>query len=359
MRFVCLLSIVGLSAGLADFDPAAIAKRVLPAVVMIRSKVGATEVSGSGFVVDPSGTIVTNLHVIRGATSVAVKTHNGDIYDQIKVRSFDERKDLAVIQVAGFGLPTIEFADSESIQPGQRVVLIGNALGVLEGSVSTGVVSGIRNMEGYKVIQTDATANHGNSGGPLLNEDGRAIGVVTFKVGEGVAENLNFAVPVNYARGMVGAKDAIDLNELATRLGKTTDLFAKDGATVPRRWKSLTSGTVRTLRIDGDYLYEETEKSAEAKQRGDFQVGELKKIGDRYVGTGRSAFTCSYTKGLGIYARVLTNRCVFDDPVEITLFTPTRIEGRAPEADPGTKFKCWECKYDPARSVRPFTWIPE
>jgi serine protease Do len=189
-----LTALTGSAVNAPDFDPADIARKTLPAVVSIRAQTAAGEVSGSGFIVDASGTIVTNLHVIHGATTVAVKLANGDIYDQVTVRAFDERKDLAVIQIAPFGLATVPFGDSDAMQPGQRVVLIGNPLGVLEGSVSTGVVSAIRALEGYKVIQTDATANRGNSGGPMLDETGRVIGVVTFKSAEGKADNLNFAV---------------------------------------------------------------------------------------------------------------------------------------------------------------------
>jgi S1-C subfamily serine protease len=102
----------------ADFDPVVIAKRALPSVVTIKVKTSAGETTGSGFIVDPSGTIVTNLHVIRGAISGAVRTANGDTYDEFKVKAFDERKDLAVIQIAGFKLPALALGDSESISPG-------------------------------------------------------------------------------------------------------------------------------------------------------------------------------------------------------------------------------------------------
>jgi tetratricopeptide (TPR) repeat protein len=98
----------------ADFDPVVIAKRALPSVVTIKVKTSAGETTGSGFIVDPSGTIVTNLHVIRGAISGAVRTANGDTYDEFKVKAFDERKDLAVIQIAGFKLPALALGDSDT-----------------------------------------------------------------------------------------------------------------------------------------------------------------------------------------------------------------------------------------------------
>src|SRR5688572_29428801 len=89
----------------SQFSTAEIASRVSPAVVMIRVSTATDESDGSGFIVDPSGTIVTNLHVIEGATTIAVKLPNGDIYDDVRVRAFDARKDLAIIQVLGFRLP--------------------------------------------------------------------------------------------------------------------------------------------------------------------------------------------------------------------------------------------------------------
>ena len=86
------------------------------------------------------------------------------------------------------------------MQSGDSVLIIGNPSG-LEGSVSQGVVSGLQTMDGFRAIQTDAAANSGNSGGPLLNADGQVIGVVGFKLTS--AENLNFAIPINYVKGIV------------------------------------------------------------------------------------------------------------------------------------------------------------
>jgi hypothetical protein len=320
----------------------------------VRAKTPTSESSGSGFIVDASGTIVTNLHVIRGAVSVAVKTTSNDIYDDVMVRAFDERKDLAVIQVAGFGFPRLGFGDSESVQPGQRVVVIGNALGMLEGSVSTGVVSGIRNMDGYKVFQTDATANHGNSGGPLLNENGEVVGVVTFKLGLGSADNLNFAVPINYVRGMMASTDLITLAELETRLGKG-DLFSNQ-PTFPRRWRSLATGTTKIVRVDGDRIYVETVVPQAQAQAGSFNLADLNKADDKYVGIGRTLSTCSYQ----VFGGERLNQCREEFPIEITLLTPSRIEGRAPGPGPsGVKFDCRKCTRNPPFTMQPFTWIPE
>lgn len=223
----CLGSSARLNAQLSTAD---IAKSTIPAVVLIKATGPSGDTSGSGFLVDAGGTIITNLHVVQGATAVAVKLATGDVYDQIRIKAFDERKDLAVVQVSAFGLPAVPLGDSDAVQVGDHVVLIGNPLGVLEGSVSTGVVSGLRAMEtGFRVIQTDAAANPGSSGGPLVDAAGRVVGVLCFKVRG--AESLNFVVPINYARGLLASNEAMTLSELAQRLGKTPDLFASKGST--------------------------------------------------------------------------------------------------------------------------------
>jgi hypothetical protein len=342
---------------LADFDPAAIAKKTLPAVVTVKARLAGGDRAASGFIVDSSGTLVTNLHVIRGATALAVRTAGGEVYDDVRVRAVDERRDLAVLQVAAFGLPTVPLGDSDSLQPGQRVLVVGNPLGVLEGSVSTGVVSGVREMDGYKVVQTDASVNPGNSGGPMVDDGGRVIGVVTFKLVN--AENLNFAVPINYVRGMLTGNDNLTLVELSIRLGRSADLFAGSSDSFPSRWKSLSSGNEKIIRIDGDFLYVETVLPTAQAQLGDFVIAQLKKDGDRYVGTTKSALTCGYTQGLGIYATQRNNTCRADYAIEITLFTPTRIEGRAPAPQPNAKFKCWDCTEKPAPTMQSFVWIPK
>jgi S1-C subfamily serine protease len=209
----------------AQMTPADIAKKAIPAVVFIKGlTIDGKEATGSGFIVDPSGVIVTNLHVVQGLKTAAVKLANGDVYDQVNIKAFDERKDLAVIQIQGFSLPTLEMGNSDELQPGVPVTLVGNPMG-LEGSVSTGVVSGIRNDGGFRVIQTDAAANPGNSGGPLLDGQGKAVGVLSFKLRG--AESLNFCIPINYARGMLTmSTGSLSLDELAQKLGKTEDLFS-------------------------------------------------------------------------------------------------------------------------------------
>lgn len=360
-----LLSVSALAVTLviqAALTPAQIAKRVGPAVVTIRTSSAAETSSGSGFIVDPSGTIVTNLHVVQGATTVAVRLPNGDIYDHVRVRAYDVRKDLAVIQIPGFGLPVIEFGDSDVVQPGQPVVLIGNPLGMLEGSVSTGVVSGVRVLEeaGFRVIQTDAAANPGNSGGPLIDAAGRVIGVLSFKLRG--TESLNFVIPANYVRGLLLSADSFGLDELAKRLASQPgDLFVAAKPQVPGRWKSLASGTTKIVRVDGEHIYMETVLPDVQRQAGAFNLAEFKKSGDRYQGVGRSRFVCEYsaTDWNTLGTKQVLNACTDEGAMEITLLTPTRIEGWSMARRPGGKFDCKKCQWNVGMVKQPFVWIPE
>jgi serine protease Do len=174
---------------------AQIAKRVSPSVVVIQGKTASGNVLGSGFVVSKDGKIVTNLHVIRDLTTVTVQLANGELFDSVSVLGTDERRDLAVLQIAGFNLPVMDLGNSDLVTVGEPLVIVGSPRG-LEGTVTAGILSSVRDTgDGFKVLQTDAAVNPGNSGGPLVNPKGQAIGVVSFKLLS--AEGLNFAIPIN------------------------------------------------------------------------------------------------------------------------------------------------------------------
>ena len=190
---------------------AQIAEQQSPTVVTITTEEG----FGSGVIVEASGLIVTNLHVIQGSLSVEVKLSNGDVYDDVTVSAVDQRRDLALIRIRGFGLPSASFGDSELVRPGDSVILIGAPEG-LEQTVSSGIVSALRDSgDGYRVIQTTAPASPGSSGGGMFNESGELIGIVTSQFTAG--QNLNFAVPVNYARGLLASDSQMTLVDAAIR----------------------------------------------------------------------------------------------------------------------------------------------
>jgi len=204
MALLSLLSTVApLASGQVSLTTAQIAKRVSPSVVVIQGKTESGNVLGSGFIVSKDGTIVTNLHVIRDMKTATVQLASGEVFDSVSVRAVDERRDLAIVQVAGFKLPVLELGDSDALTVGEPLVIVGSPRG-LEGTVTAGILSSVRDSgEGFRVLQTDAAVNPGNSGGPLVNSKGQAVGVVSFKLL--AAEGLNFAIPANYVRGLLNS----------------------------------------------------------------------------------------------------------------------------------------------------------
>jgi S1-C subfamily serine protease len=176
-------------------------KRVSAAVVTITTSDG----FGSGVSLDEKGIVVTNLHVIRGNERATIRFANGDAYDDVSVLEVDARRDLVLLKIKGFKLPIVQLGDSEQIAVGHLVYAIGAPKG-LELTLSNGIVSGLRDTgEGYRAVQTSAALSSGSSGGGLFDSQARLIGITSFKIRDG--ENLNFAVPINYVRGLLGAAE--------------------------------------------------------------------------------------------------------------------------------------------------------
>jgi serine protease Do len=175
---------------------------------------------GSGVIVSPEGYILTNNHVVDGATSVQVVLSDRR---ELKARVIgrDDKTDIAVVKIDAGNLPAITIGDSEKVEVGDYALAIGNPFGVGQ-SVTLGIVSathrGMRNeIEGYEdFIQTDAAINPGNSGGALVNERGELIGINTAIIAHGSEGNqgIGFAVPVNLARNVM---DQIMKNGKVTR----------------------------------------------------------------------------------------------------------------------------------------------
>lgn len=162
------------------------------------------EGTGSGFIVDAKGIILTNAHVIDGADEVSVTLTDGRTFSG-KVMGEDPATDVAVVKIEANNLPTVTIGNSEQLKPGEWAIAIGNPLG-LDNTVTAGIISATgRSSSEIGVpdrrvgfIQTDAAINPGNSGGPLLNEQGEVIGINTAII-DG-AQGLGFAVPINAAK---------------------------------------------------------------------------------------------------------------------------------------------------------------
>jgi len=184
--------------------------KVSPATVAIYLVNSKNETSaGSGFIITENGYIVTNAHVVESEEEQAIKVSilgYDDTFDA-KIVGSDVQTDIAVIKVeCDEPLPTVTLGDSDVLQNGELAIAIGNPLGSLQGTITCGVISGVErplSNKGYtmNLIQTDASVNSGNSGGPLINSFGEVIGVVNAKISS--AEGLGFAIPINSVKYVI------------------------------------------------------------------------------------------------------------------------------------------------------------
>lgn len=199
---------------------------------------------GSGFVISRDGLVITNYHVVEGASEV--KVHLGDRDYTAEVKGTDPATDIALLKInAGNNLRYLELGDSETVRVGDWVMVIGNPLN-LDKTVTTGVVSakgrsiGISDVSFENFIQTDAAINFGNSGGPLVDMQGRVVGIAT-AINYG-AENIGFAVPVNTLKQILPQlrdKGTVSRGYLGVQIGNLTydqaqafGLESSDGALV-------------------------------------------------------------------------------------------------------------------------------
>ncbi|MFZ1242750.1 MAG: trypsin-like peptidase domain-containing protein [Candidatus Saccharimonas sp.] len=236
-----------------------VAEKVSPSVVSIvtnttvSSIFGAAqqEAAGTGVIVSKDGYILTNKHVVNGASTIRVVTYDGTSYDKVKLVGTDPLNDIAYLKIEGANeLAAIELGDSATIRVGQLVVAIGNALGQYQNTVTSGIISGkgrpITAASGDSsttenltdLLQTDAAINSGNSGGPLLNRSGQVIGINVAVASN--AQGISFAIPINAVKGTLksvlagkGVKRAylgVRYVSITPRLAKQYNLDVKEGA---------------------------------------------------------------------------------------------------------------------------------
>ncbi len=198
-----------------------VTEKVSPSVVSIVTNIRTqsyfgmqdAQAAGTGIIVSKDGYILTNKHVISGASSVQVITVDGTTYNSVAVVGVDPLNDVAYLKVPGVNnLPPAELGDSSTVRVGQSVVAIGNALGQYQNTVTSGIISGVgRPVEAgdgegsveslTDLLQTDAAINPGNSGGPLLNMAGQVIGINTAIAQD--AQGIGFTIPINATKGML------------------------------------------------------------------------------------------------------------------------------------------------------------
>ena len=168
--------------------------------------------SGSGFILTADGYVLTNYHVIESSNSISVTLYDGKSYDAVLI-GYDESSDIAVLKIDAEGLTPVVLGDSDNLNVGDSVVAIGNPLGELTFSLTSGAVSALNreitlsNSVTMNLIQTDCAINSGNSGGALFNLYGEVIGITNAKYsgsGSGASiDNIGFAIPINHVRGIV------------------------------------------------------------------------------------------------------------------------------------------------------------
>ena len=206
--------------GQTKMEPAEVYASTVNSVVSINTTASAginifgqtveTASAGSGFIISPDGYIVTNYHVVKGATSVKVTLYNGDTYDAAVIGG-DSDYDVAIIKINAGGLPAVTLGNSADVNVGDTVLAIGNPLGELTFSMSQGIVSCCDraiNVDGtpFNMILVDASINPGNSGGPLVNLYGEVVGIVSAKYSSysnTTVEGLGFAIPISDVQAII------------------------------------------------------------------------------------------------------------------------------------------------------------
>ena len=196
---------------------------------------------GSGFLVDPSGYILTNNHVVDNASSIKVKLDDGRVLDA-KVVGTDPQTDLAVLKIPGSGLPTLRLGNSDQIQVGDWVLAFGSPFG-LQKTMTAGIVSAKGRVIGAgpydDFLQTDAAINPGNSGGPLVNLSGEVVGINTMIASDnGGFQGIGFAIPVSMANKVYGQlvkNGKVTRGWLGVTIQSMTPELAKSFNLSPRR----------------------------------------------------------------------------------------------------------------------------
>ena len=271
--------------GQTKMDPATVYASVVNSAVSINCSATSTNIfgqqtqtasSGSGFIITEDGYVVTNYHVVSGASSVQVTLYNGDTYDATVIGG-DSDYDVAVLKINAAGLTPVTLGNSADVNVGDSVLAIGNPLGELTFSMSGGYVSSCNraiNVDGtpFNMIQVDCSINPGNSGGPLVNLYGEVVGIVSAKYSSyssTTVEGLGFAIPISDVRSII------------------TDIM-ENGAVTDKAYMAITAGTMNEqmaaqFNIDvteGVFVYSVVEGGA--GEKAGLRLGDvITKMGDK------------------------------------------------------------------------------
>jgi S1-C subfamily serine protease len=287
--------------------------------------------TGTGFIINPEGEILTNNHVVNNSSNLTVTLSDKKVY-KAKVLGYDPANDLALIKIdAGRKLPTVKLGDSEHLVVGQKVLAIGNPF-QFEGTLTTGIVSSLgrkidteeRSLEG--MIQTDAAINPGNSGGPLLDSHGNVIGINTAIYGAQGSIGIGFAMPIARAKAML---DQYQATGKISRpyLGVETVYVAGDLAEMLR------------LPASGGLLIQRVERGSTAEGAGLRAPNQVVIVGSYRIGVGGDLIVAADGQPIDdrdTLTRLLTKKHG-GDPIDLTVYRDGRNErvrvklGEAPQ----------------------------
>jgi len=183
-------------------SPGDISAKYSDAVVVLENynDQGQKASQGSGFICSPDGMVLTNYHVIRGASRMTARMHDQTIHEVEYVGGFDMQHDIAALKIDGASLPSVRVGTSFGVKTGDHVVVLGAPLG-LESTLSDGIISAIREAGTFRIFQTSAPISHGSSGGPIFDDYGNVIALAVAKMEAG--ENLNFIIPIDSAKPLL------------------------------------------------------------------------------------------------------------------------------------------------------------
>lgn len=221
---------------LGQLTVSSIAEIGLPSIVVIEGSAG----TGSGVVIDNSGIVATNFHVIDGSESLSVRLSQGDVYSDVSIIDYDSNRDIAILKIKGFDLPTVPLGNSNAVSVGDDVIIMGAPEG-FEQSVSRGIISAMRDSgDGYSLFQTDAAISSGSSGGGMFDMSGNLIGITVAYIED--AQNINFVIPINYFRGLFSTEPKYTLTEFLELEGNNTSVkLASSFTTLEELVSSLSS----------------------------------------------------------------------------------------------------------------------
>ena len=270
-------------------DRSTMIRRALDATVSLKVIRRGDSVLGSGFFVAPVGIIVTAAHVVDGATLIRISRASGSTNDVAGVYVIDRDRDFALLKVDVANAPVVRLGNSDSVTVGERVIAVGSPLG-LEATVTDGLISADRMDAQHRLLQISVPVSPGSSGGPVLAEDGRVVGVVVSGIRGGGAENLNFALPINYVHEAlinaatsdpVSLSDAITVTHGGAHANTVREVESRVGPSgrvndsINFDWKALDGVSLygednnhtRTIRATANYSITSNERGATVLER--------------------------------------------------------------------------------------------